>query len=46
LCSEHPENPNEFYDKRKNKALCTICAVNLAWGSKKDKNEIIVPLNS
>ena len=44
MCSEHPDKPNEFYDKRKNKAQCTTCAVKLAWNIKITKNDALEPL--
>ena len=34
MCSEHPNIPNEYYDKTMNKAHCATCAMELAQGLK------------
>jgi hypothetical protein len=30
FCTEHPKKENEYYDRVRNKAFCTICAIDMA----------------
>jgi hypothetical protein len=29
-CNEHPERQNEYYDRIRNEAFCTLCAIEMA----------------
>lgn len=44
-CTQHKNKKNEFYDRKKNKAFCTTCAIDLAQG-REDVNKKLVSLDS
>jgi len=41
FCSEHPKRPNEYYDRLRNQAFCTMCAIDMAQGKKDGQNNMV-----
>ena len=40
-CAEHPKKQNEYYDRLRNKAFCTMCAIDMAQGKKDGQNNLV-----
>ena len=40
-CNEHPKKQNEYYDRMRNKAFCTMCAIDMAQGKKDGQNNLV-----
>ena len=45
LCEEHQSRKNEYYDKKRNRAFCTNCAIDLAQGNE-DVHKQLVSIDS
>lgn len=40
FCAQHPKKVNEYFDYTKNKAICTICAIDIAQGKTDGHHEL------